>query len=77
MGGVGCSPPQHRLQIAASITLLLFRHLFRSALRDNLAALHAAFGAQVDHPVGGFDHVQIMFDHHHAIALFDEAVEDF
>ena len=51
--------------------------LLRRAFGDDLAALDAAFGTHVDDPVGGFDDVEIMFDHHHAVALFDQAVEDF
>ena len=33
----------------------LFRHLLRRAHRHDLAALVAAFGPQVDDPVGGLD----------------------
>ena len=49
----------------------------RGAFGYDQAAFHAAFGAEVDDPVGGLDDVEIMLDHHHAVALFDEAVEDF
>jgi hypothetical protein len=35
----------------------------------------AAFGAQVDHPVGLGDHVQVVLDHHHAVAAVDQAVQ--
>ena len=48
---------------------------FRRALRDNAPALIAAFGSEIDDPIGGFDNVQIVFDHHHRIAMVTQAVE--
>ena len=59
------------------ITLLHRRHLLRRAFGHDHSALDATFGAEVDDPVGGLDDVEIMFDHDHAVALLDEAVEDF
>ena len=38
------------------------RHLLRGALRYDEAAFFAAFGAEVDDPVGVADYVQIVFD---------------
>ena len=43
--------------------------------RDDLAAAVAAFGAKVDHPVGGLDDVQIVLDHDHGVALLDQLVQ--
>ena len=68
---------QQRLQIPAGIAARVFRDLFRRAFGDHFAAFHAAFGAEVEDPVGGLDHVQIVFDHDHGVALLDERVEDF
>ena len=42
---------------------------FGCAGHENLAALIAAFGAQVDDPIGGFDDVEIVFDDDHGIAF--------
>ena len=53
----------------------LLHHLFGRADGHDLAALVAALGTQVDDPVGGLDDLQIMFDHHHRIALLDQRVE--
>ena len=52
-------------------------HILRCAFGDNFAALNPAFGAEVDDPIGGLNDVEIMFDDHHAIALFDQTVEHF
>jgi DHA1 family inner membrane transport protein len=35
----------------------------------------AAFGAQVDDPVGLGDHVEVVLDHHHAVAAVHQAVQ--
>ena len=52
-------------------------HVLWRALSDDFAAFHAAFGAQVDDPVCGFDDVEIMLYHHDAVALFNQPVEHF
>ena len=39
------------------------------------AAAFAAFGAHVDHPVGRFDHIQLMFNHNDSIAQIDQPLE--
>jgi len=58
----------------AGVALLHRRHLFGRAFRHHHAALDAAFGAEVDDPVGGLDDVEIMLDHDH-VALLDKPVE--
>ena len=35
----------------------------------------AALGAEVDHPVGGLDHVEVVLDDDDGVALLDQAVE--
>ena len=42
---------------------------------DDPAAAFAAFWAQFDHPVGGGDHVEVVLDHHHRLALFGQILE--
>src|SRR5712692_9332898 len=37
-------------------------HVFGRALRDDAPAAVAALGAEVDHPVGGLDHVEVVLD---------------
>ncbi len=49
--------------------------LFRGAGGDDAAAAVAALGAQIHDPVGGLDHVQVVFDHHHRVALVAQPVQ--
>jgi pSer/pThr/pTyr-binding forkhead associated (FHA) protein len=44
---------------------------------DDLAAAVAAFGAEVDDPVGGLDDFEIVLDHHHRVAVVDQLVQHF
>src|SRR4051794_14947320 len=37
--------------------------VFRCAFGDQSSPLFAALGAEVDHPIGGLDHVQVVLDH--------------
>ena len=53
-----------------------FRHLFRRAFGNNIAAAIAAFRAKIDNPIGGFDHIHIMFDHNDTITLLDEFLQN-
>ena len=41
-----------------------------------MAAFGAGPRADLDEPVGGAHHGLVVFDHHHRVALFDEAAED-
>src|SRR5580698_4778153 len=47
------APRQHRLQERPGITALLPHDVLRRSRGDDLAAAVAAFGAEVDDPVGG------------------------
>ena len=42
---------------------------------DDPSAAFAAFRTQIDHPVGGLDHVQIVLDDQHAAAVLDQPLE--
>ena len=44
-------------------------------MRDDEPASVTAFGTEIDNPVGGLDHVQVMFDHHQRVALRAQARE--
>ena len=48
----------------AGMRLRVARDLLRRAGGDDLAALIAAFRAEVDQPIGGLDHVEVVFDDH-------------
>src|SRR6266849_2236138 len=46
------------------------------ALRDDAPAAFAAFGAEVDDPVGLLDDVEMVLDDEHGVAEIDEALQD-
>ena len=49
---------------------------FGRTLRDDAAAAFAAFGAEVDDPVGLFDDVEMMLDDEDSVTERDKALED-
>ena len=51
--------------------------VFGRACADNLPATGTAFGTDIDHPVGRFDHVEIVFDDQHRIAGVDKVLQHF
>jgi hypothetical protein len=51
--------------------------LIGRAFGDNLAAALAAFGAEVDDPVGITDDVEVVLDDDNGVAKVAEAVQDF
>ncbi len=59
----------------AGVAGLAARDLLRGALGDHLATAGAALGAEVDDPVRGLDHVEVVLDHDDGVALVDETVE--
>ena len=50
-------------------------HLIHAAGAEHLPAALAAFGAEVDDPVGGANHVEVVLDHHQGVAGGDETAE--
>jgi hypothetical protein len=44
---------------------------------DDLAAMHAGAGADVDHMVGGADGILVMFDHDHRVAEVAQVLQRF
>ena len=51
------------------------RDVLGRARGHDLAAAVAAFGAEVDDPVGGLDDLEIVLDHDHGVALVDQLVQ--
>jgi hypothetical protein len=72
---LAATPRQHRLQERPGITALLPHDLLRRPRGHDLAAAVAAFGAEVDDPVGGFDDFEIVLDDHHGVAGVDQLVQ--
>ena len=52
-----------------------FGEVFGGAGGDNFAAGVAAFGAEVNHPIGFGDEVEVVFDDEDGMAGIDEALE--
>ena len=50
-------------------------HILRRAFGHQQAAGVAAFGAQVDQPVGGADHVEVVLDHDERVAAFEQLAQ--
>src|SRR5471030_1943269 len=51
------------------------RQLLGGAGRNDLAAARTTLWTEVDHPVGRLDHVEVVLDHDHRVALVDQSVE--
>ena len=55
--------------------LRISRHLLGSSRGHDLATGVAAFGPQIDHPVGGLNHVEVVFDDQHGGSAFEQFPE--
>src|SRR3954466_6151812 len=66
---------EHAAEIAAGVRRLDARDVLRRALGDHGAAARTAFGAEIDDPVGGLDHVEIVLDDEDRVAAVDETVQ--
>ena len=53
-------------------TFLASNNLFRRTRYYNLSAVLSPARAQVDHPVGYFNYVEVMFDHDNGMTTIDE-----
>ena len=49
--------------------------LLGGALGNHVAARIAAFGAQIDQPVGGLNHVEVVLDDNHRVSGVGQAVQ--
>src|SRR5688572_8832460 len=67
---------QQRCQELAGVGGVGLRHGLGGALDDHRAAAVAALGPEVDDPVGGLDHVEVVLDDQHGVALVDEPLQD-
>ena len=67
---------QNLLQKLAGVGGFYFCDLLWRALRDDGAALVAAFRAEIDDVVGDFDDIEIVFDDQDGIPLVAERLEE-
>ncbi len=62
-------------QPLAGVRELVVSDLFRRTGGDHLAACRAAFGAEIDDPVGGLDDVEVVLDDDHRTSAVDELAQ--
>jgi len=61
----------------AGVTFSARGDLFRRSGGDNFAAFVTSVWTEINHPIRGFDHVEIVFDHEHGMSGIDEALKNF
>ena len=66
---------QQWFQVVTGVRLRHFGNLLRRAHCDDLATLRTASWPQVYQPVGRLDHIKVVLDHHHGIAVVSQAVQ--
>src|SRR5256885_6288716 len=64
------------LEVLAGVRAAVAHDLFRSAGRDDFAALIPAFRAEVDDVIGGLEYVEVVLDDDHGVAGVDQAMQD-
>src|SRR5437879_4793406 len=65
-------PPEHRSEMSAGEAPRGLGHELRRPCDDDPAAAIAAFRAEIDDPVGGLDHVEVVFDHDDGVAMIGQ-----
>jgi len=66
---------QNRPKEPPGVRLGMPRNLFRRPGREYASAAVATLGPQVEYPVSGLDDVEIVFDHHHGVAVVAQAMQ--
>src|SRR5665647_3577679 len=67
--------PERRCEEPAGMAALDLRDGLRCPLGDHPATTVTALGPQVHHPVGALDHIQVVLDHDHGVALVHQRLE--
>ena len=62
---------QHRFQPAPRVRFRKRCNLLRTTHPHHAPTAISALGTHVDHPVGEFDHVEIVFDEEQRVSLFE------
>ena len=52
------------------------RNLLRRADTDNFSAVISCFRSQIDNPIGGLNHFEVVLDHDDRMTAVDEALEN-
>ena len=53
------------------------RDCFRRANGHNAPTLVSPFRSEIDHPIRGLDHVQVVFDDHHRVPSVNQSIQHF
>src|SRR3954469_20807418 len=65
---------EHLAQVVSGVRVLDSGDCFGRSLGHDVPAAIATFGAEIDHPVGRLNHVEVVLDNHQAAAVFDKAL---
>ncbi len=63
------------MQEHTGIGVFLSGKIFGNAFEQDVPAFISSFGAQVDDPVGAFDHVEVVLNDDDAVTFGDECIE--
>src|SRR5689334_9719376 len=66
---------QHVAQPTPGVRLIDARKFFWTSDGNHLTATIASFWAEIDHPIGELDDIEIMLDEHECVSRVDEAIE--
>ena len=66
---------EQRREVVPGVAALDARDLFGRAFGDDTPTAVTALGAEVDQPVGCFDHVEVVLDDDHGVAVVAQLVE--
>src|SRR5205085_3316089 len=69
------SPLQDRPQVLARVRVRRQGQALGRPLGNHVSASVAALGTEVDYLVGRLQHVQVVLDHDHRVAVVDEPVQ--
>ena len=67
--------PESSREEFSGVRLFDTRDFFWGADRDDFAACVAGFGTEIDDPIGGLDHLEIVLDHHDGMTAIDQPLE--
>src|ERR1700731_216965 len=73
--GVGSGQVEERREVAAGVALGGLGDVLGGSFGDDPPAAVAAFGSEVDDPVGALDDIEVVLDDQHGVAGVDEAGE--
>ena len=68
---------EYRSQVTPRFRLFAFGNLLGSSRSDNATAVYARIRAKVNNPVRALDHIEVVFNHHDAVAETTQAIQAF